>query len=90
MVKPRRISCGLSARDRWTIGNSKRKIALSFFGKSVNDRVFDKVGVAEFDPNCAFESVNLKFKYIVILDVQHDYEAISEAPNLQVELEVMR
>ena len=68
----------------------KQTLALSFFERGVKEGIFDKAGVAEFDPIWAFEGVDIKFKYIVILGVQHDYKAINEAPNLQAGLEVMR
>ena len=56
----------------------------------MKEGIFDKAGVAEFDSIWAFEGADIKFKYIVILGVQHDNKAIYEAPNPPAELEFMR
>jgi epoxyqueuosine reductase len=65
-------------------------MARIFFESAIKNKIFDKAGVARFDPLWAFEGVEIKFRYIIVLGVQHDYDAISEAPKPEAGLEVMR
>ncbi|MAH87294.1 MAG: (Fe-S)-binding protein [Kiloniella sp.] len=51
---------------------------------------FDKIGVAPFDHEWAFEGVEIAFERVVMLGFHHDFEEISKAPAPEGGLEVMR
>ena len=61
-----------------------------FYSKSIKNNIFDKVGVTKFKNIWAFEGVEIKFKYIVILGFQHNYQNINKSPEPEGGLEVMR
>ncbi len=47
-------------------------------------------GIASFRPEWAFEGVEIKQKWIIMIGVAHNYERISEAPKLSAGAEVVR
>ena len=66
------------------------KMVDSFYSKSIDKKVFDKVGVTKFNPIWCFEGNEIKFKFIVILGFKHKYENIKQSPKPEGGLEVMR
>ena len=54
------------------------------------DRIFDKYGVTRFAADWAYEGVTITFERIVVLAFQHDYDAITHAPEPEAGVEVMR
>ena len=61
-----------------------------FFSKSIEKKVFDKVGVTKFNPIWSFKGIKISYKNIVILGFQHNYENIKKSPEPEGGLEVMR
>lgn len=61
-----------------------------FVARSVSVGDFDKAGVTAFDPQWAFEGVEIHQKNIIILGFQHQYDEITKAPAPEGGLEVMR
>ena len=61
-----------------------------FVDKSIVGRIFDKAGITRFDPQWAFEGIEIQQRYIIILGFQHSYDEIVQAPAPEGGLEVMR
>ena len=50
----------------------------------------ERIGVAEMDPDWAYEGQHVPQSRIIIVGVQHDYDQISAAPDPEAGLEVVR
>jgi epoxyqueuosine reductase len=55
----------------------------------VSAGVCDMTGVAEMNPDWVFEGHHIPHSRVIMLGVQHDYHAISKAPEVEAGLEVM-
>lgn len=58
-------------------------------GQFVDSGVCDMTGVAEMNPDWVFEGHDIAQSRVIILGVQHDYDAISKAPEPEAGLEVV-
>lgn len=56
----------------------------------VQARQCEKIGVAKMDPDWVFEGYEVSQSRVVMAGVQHDFEAICQAPRPQAGAEVMR
>ena len=52
--------------------------------------IFEKYGAVAFNPDWAFEGVDIKYENIIILGFQHTYDEIEKAPQPEAGVEVMR
>ena len=52
--------------------------------------IFEKYGAVAFNPDWAFEGVDIKYDNIIILGFQHTYDEIEKAPQPEAGVEVMR
>jgi ferredoxin len=55
----------------------------------VSSNVCDMTGVAEMNPNWVFEGYDIPQSRVIMLGVQHDYDAIATAPKATAGLEVV-
>ena len=62
----------------------------AFVDASIAAGDFDKAGATRFDPQWAFEGVEIHQRHIIILGFQHTYDKILQAPAPEGGLEVMR
>jgi epoxyqueuosine reductase len=64
--------------------------AFAAFGDAaIAEGIFDKIGVTRFNPNWAFEGFEIRFRNVIILGFQHDYEELETAPEPRAGLEVL-
>ena len=62
----------------------------SALDRFVEDGHCEMTGVAEMRPDWVFEGHDVAFRRIVVVGVQHDFERISEAPDVPAGAEVLR
>jgi epoxyqueuosine reductase len=66
-----------------------RSNGLADLDQFVTSSVCDMIGVAEMSPEWVFEGHHIPQSRVIMLGVQHDYQSISKAPEVEAGLEVV-